>query len=450
VGASLGEVPQLSGPPLRFGITPSGAAGQIGSTSSEFAPDRLPDILAAMRRLRSPGRPFVAHIYSSWSAAGPGEDRRLRELVETYTADGFLAELVLRYKPAPERDGDVSGFVDWVRHMVRLFGPNPRVLGFQVTNEVNITFSGDSSDGAFKDAREALIEGIVAGDDEARKRGHGHVEVGFNWFYRTDPGNERSFWEHLRDRGGPRFLSALDWVGVDVYPGTYFPPETSPGQERNVIVDALTLARNCYMPVAGIPARVPIHIQENGYPTGPGRSEERQLQMLESMVRTFHDFRGTFNVTDYRWFNMRDADTASPNFQQHFGMMESDYRPKPAFPRYGELVAELAGPVLPVRGARLRVGYARGRTPGGARCARRRVRAELTADDPAARIESVEFRRGGRRAARDVRPPFAKNVLLRRSPRSRSERIAAVARLRGGETVAVPARRVRACPASAG
>jgi hypothetical protein len=66
-----------------------------------------------------------------------------------------------------------------------------------------------------------------------------------------------------------------------------------------------------------------------------------QAEVLETMVRTVHDFRGTYNVSDYRWFTLRDADTSSPNFQQHYGLMESDYSSKPSFDAFRALVRSL-------------------------------------------------------------------------------------------------------------
>jgi hypothetical protein len=59
------------------------------------------------------------------------------------------------------------------------------------------------------------------------------------------------------------------------------------------------------------------------------------------MVRTVNRFRGTFGVTDYRWFNLRDGDSASPLLFQRFGLLESDYDREPAFDRYSRLVGEL-------------------------------------------------------------------------------------------------------------
>ena len=72
------------------------------------------------------------------------------------------------------------------------------------------------------------------------------------------------------------------------------------------------------------------------------RAPAMQARVLDTMVRAVNDFRGTFNVTDYRWFDLRDHSTASTNFQHHYGLLEDDYTPKPAFAAYGRLVTALA------------------------------------------------------------------------------------------------------------
>jgi len=59
------------------------------------------------------------------------------------------------------------------------------------------------------------------------------------------------------------------------------------------------------------------------------------------MIRAVDDFRGNYNVTDYRWFDLRDGDSANPSFQQQYGLMRDDYTPKPAFEAYRGLIAEL-------------------------------------------------------------------------------------------------------------
>jgi hypothetical protein len=452
-GVCLGDldadaVAKRPGPLLRFGINPAGEAGAFGPRV-EPVPDDPPRTLAALGRLRPRQGRFVVRLNRFFWSDGEAGIQRFLALTRRYTAAGYPVELQLRYHPRPEQEGDVAGFVAWVREVVRRFGPNPLVVAAQVTNEVNLTFSPDSSDGAYRGARDALVQGVIAAKDEARRRGHRQLEIGFNWVYRMDPSTEDSFWSHLRDRGGPAFVSALDWVGLDAYPGTFFPPVEGPGGERDGMVNAMSQLRRCFMPKAGIPDHVPIHVEENGWPTGPGRPEQRQAEAMDLMVWAVHDFRGTYNVTDYRWFDLRDHNTSSLNFQHHYGLLRDDYSPKPAFGLYQEVVEELARREPPVRRAAprrprlvmaLRHRWAR---RGGRRCALSPVTATLAGPD-ARTVRRVEFHPGGRRPAVDSRPPFRRALRVALGRRTRSVRVRAVVRLRDGRRVTL-ARTLRVC-----
>jgi hypothetical protein len=395
------QVEQRPGPNLRFGITPGVQTGQLGTGAQ---PTRTPEDparqLDALARLRPANAPFVLRLHRFFWSDGEEAVRRFAELTERYTAAGYLVEFQLRYHPTEEQEGDIAAWSEFVRQIVRRFGPNPRVVGLQVTNEVNLTFSPDSSDGAYEGARDALIQGVIAAQAEKRRLGYDQLEIGFNWAYRTDPENERRFWQYLRDNGGPPFVAALDWVGVDAYPGTFFPPAvTSPGEERDAMVNAFSTFR-CLAAIPGIPESVPIHIEENGYPTGPNRSEERQVQAMDAMIAAAHDFRGTYNITDYRWFNLRDGDSTSPNPQVRYGLMTDEYGEKLGFPRYRDLVAELTARTSGERPRlRLRV-----------RCSRtRKPRASLTGHDER-QVWSVEFLAGRRVLGQDSDRPFTKTL----------------------------------------
>jgi hypothetical protein len=330
------------GPRVRFGITPAGEAGAVGPPVA-VTPGTRAQTLAALRALRAPGAPFVLRLNRFfWSLRERGFRKFLRRATG-YTRRGYLVELQLRYHPDPRQEGRIGRWVRFVRNVTRAFGRDPRVVGLQVANEVNFyPFAPDASDSAYEGAREALVRGVIAADGVARRRGYEHLEIGFNWAYRTDPNRERSFWEALRD-GGRRFRAAVDWVGLDAYPGTVFPPLLAPGEERDGIVAAMSQLRECFMPIARLGPAVPIHVEENGWPTGPGRSEANQEVALRAMVGAVHEFRGTYNVTDYRWFDLRDHNTASQNFQQHYGLLRDDYSPKPAFGAYRELVRRFTG-----------------------------------------------------------------------------------------------------------
>jgi hypothetical protein len=88
---------------------------------------------------------------------------------------------------------------------------------------------------------------------------------------------------------------------------------------------------------------VPIHVEENGYPTlEPARSYAQQAEAMREMVGAVDEFRGTYNVSDYRWFDLRDHRTSSLNFQHQYGLLRDDYTPKPAFAVYRELIGALS------------------------------------------------------------------------------------------------------------
>jgi hypothetical protein len=292
-----------------------------------------------------------------------------------------------------------------------------------------------------------VVTGVIAAKDEARRRGHGHLQIGFNWAYRLDPASEQSFWQGLRDRGGRPFVEALDWIGLDAYPGTVFPPESDLDGYRDGMVNAMSALR-CYAQVPGIPGSIPMKVEENGWPTFPGRSEQMQADVLEQMVRAVHDFRGTYNVVDYRWFNLRDGDTSAPQPFQHFGLMRSDYFRKPAFERYRRLVGQLSVRDAGGRARRprltLRLNAPSARVRRARRCLRSPVRAIVTGRDRRL-ARRAEFFLGRRRIARDRRPPLSRVVdRLRHRGHSHTHTAGARVRLSDGRLVRLR-RRYRAC-----
>jgi hypothetical protein len=363
--------PKPGGAPLVFGVYPLAFAGQVGLPAPPARPEDPAQRERRLGELAGPSRPFVAHLYVTYKNQAQLQPEGTAQLaaLDQITRAGFQAELVLAYRPnggggAPS---DVPNYEAFVRDMVRRLAPNPRVVGIQVTNEANNNSSPDASDGSFAGVREALVKGVMAAKDEARRRGLDRLHIGFNWFYRLDPQSEQDFWSSLKTLGGKEFADAVDWVGLDAYPGTFFPPavppDGAPADARDAMVNAMSVLRDCYMPLAGISKQVPLHVSENGYPTGAGRSEDEQVAKLRAMVGAVNDYRRNYNVSDYRWFSLRDTDTASPNFQLHYGLLRDDYSPKPAFAAYRELVARFGAR----EGAGSRIG-------GSAGCLARRAR----------------------------------------------------------------------------
>ena len=105
---------------------------------------------------------------------------------------------------------------------------------------------------------------------------------------------------------------------------------------------ALRALRVTYMPLAGIPHTVPLRVSETGYPTGPGRADATQVTVMKAAVDAVYHARGTYNITGFRWFDLRDADSSSSSFESQYGLMRDDYSPKPAFGAYRALVASLS------------------------------------------------------------------------------------------------------------
>ena len=328
-------------PPLRFGVGPLVQAGQAGGGPATAVPEQQRRTHRALARLRAPGRPFVLRLNRFFWSDREAGFRRYLALARRFARRGYLIELQVRYHPDPEQEGDLAAWRAHVREVVRRFGRIRAVIALQIANEVNIPFSPDSSDGAYERAPQALVQGVIAAKREVRRLRLGRLEIGFNWFWRLDPDTERRFWAALREHGGRRFARAVDWIGLDAYPGTVFPAALPLGGERDAIVSALRSLR-CFARVPGIPRDTPIKVEENGWPTlPPARGDAEQARRLRAMVRAVHDYRGTFGVSDYRWFNLRDADSAAPTLFQHFGLLESDYQAKPAFAEFRRLIRAL-------------------------------------------------------------------------------------------------------------
>ena len=330
--------------PLRFGIYPGGPVGSVNPK----APPRPEDParrLAALRALAG-SNPFVVRLYSAWTGDPSADDVGgwLDAQIAGYTAAGLGVELVVRYKPADADAGaSPAAFADYVRSIVRRYGTDPRFVGLQVTNEANIPGAPGASDGAFAGAADAVVRGVVAAKDEARRAGYAQLRIGFSWGYDERPEASTGFWATLGRSGGRTFAEAVDWVGLDSYPGTWEPqiPLSSllPELAAGALKDGIRSLRDCLMPLAGLDHTTAIHIAENGFPTGPGRSEALQSRTLAAMVRAADSVRGTYGVTDYRWFDLRDSSSADPSIESRYGITRDDYSRKPAFATYRDLIA---------------------------------------------------------------------------------------------------------------
>jgi hypothetical protein len=339
-----GATDAASQTPLRFGIYPGGPVGSVNPKAPPRAEDPAKR-LATLQELAG-SNPFVVRLYSAWTGNASADDVGgwLDGQIAGYTAAGLEVELVVRYKPAHADAGSSpAAFADYVRGIVRRYGSDSRFVSLQVTNEANLPGAPDASDGAFAGAAEAVVNGVIAAKDESRRDGYPRLRIGFSWGYDERPEASSSFWATLGRIGGRRFAEAVDWVGLDSYPGTWVPqiPLSTfmPGLAAGAVKESVRSLRDCLMPLAGLGNATAIHIAENGFPTGAGRSEELQSQVLVAMVRSVDAIRATYGVTDYRWFDLRDSSSADPSIESQYGITRDDYSPKAAFATYRDLIA---------------------------------------------------------------------------------------------------------------
>ena len=92
------------------------------------------------------------------------------------------------------------------------------------------------------------------------------------------------------------------------------------------------------MPLAGLTSHVHLWITENGYATNLGHTDSQQAQDLQSSVEDLYRYSGTFGVTDYRYFNLRDNIPNGADLFDDVGLLRSDYSQKPAFSTYRSLI----------------------------------------------------------------------------------------------------------------
>jgi hypothetical protein len=325
-----------------MGIDP-GLAGSAGGQQLPTVPDNPSRDLAAVKALAVPGRQLVVRLNRLFWSDGRRGIRRFQKQVSSYTRAGFPVELQVRYHPTSGEEGNIAAWVAYVRHVVDVFGRNPRVTDMTITNEVNLGVSPNTSDGSYSRSKDALIKGIEAAHAEAVRRGFHQLRFGFTYAYRWSPKSDAAFFAYLGSQGGRAFRRALGFIGLDFYPGTFYPPAMRPGDTyRAELAQAAGTVRRCFGPEAGLGRRVPIWITENGVPTG-NMSQAEQAAALRQLIQAVHDYSATDNITDYRWFNLRDSTDQGPATHEPLtfstdGLLMANYKRKTSFGAYRRML----------------------------------------------------------------------------------------------------------------
>jgi hypothetical protein len=329
------DPPPLSAPPqrLRFGITPL-AAGSAGATQAQPRPEDPAAAKAELERLRPRRRQLVLHLNRMLMSDGEPGIQRFAGLVDDYARRGFDSELQVRYHPAAGQEGDMAAWTGYVQSAARILGKRTSVKALTITNEVNFPISPNTSDGNYGGALQAIVTGVVAARQELDRIGRPDVQLGFSFAWRWLPTSDADFWRQLGALATPEFRRSLEYVGLQIYPGLVYPPVSPPSAAGDDTVEALTLLRGCYMPQAGLGRKVDLWVTENGYATNLGRTEPDQDLALRSTLDAVYRYSRVLGVTDYRWFNLRDNDSAGTDLFAAVGLLRDDYSEKPAFATY--------------------------------------------------------------------------------------------------------------------
>jgi hypothetical protein len=323
----------MTGTPLEFGIYPLGVAG----TPEGLAvgpPDDHDRIRAALADIGGGVAPRTYLVDME-----PGGEDAVLALADRYCDAGLFGHVTLGC--LRERDFAVDRWTELVRTIVARHGRQLRSL--QITNEPNLSFM----DGSRPYVLEALVAGVLAAHDEADHAGL-TLDIGFGSVPQS-PVSLPSFWSDLARAGGAAFVDAVAFVGHNFYVDVFeepVPVELVPGRVEQVLHDL----RRRDLPLAGFPSSLPIRVTENGWPTGVNpltgatRSEARQANIIDAIVRAVHGRAKELNVTHYMLFGLRDADSAKPDPFHQFGILRDDYTPKPAYATFKKLVRELGRP----------------------------------------------------------------------------------------------------------
>ncbi len=327
------------GAPLRFGVYPWAGVGTV-NPSDPAIPDDPAKALAAVETLKG-GRSLTMHIYGQYTGVDPREADALVSDATWWSDNGLRVEMVLRYRPA--RPDLEAGYVPWVQSVATRLAALPGLLALQIGNEPNNTQSAAAGDGAYPGVVKAIAQGVPAARAALVAAGRPDVKVGFNWAAGSSPCTTEPIWSQLRAAGGQAFTAAVGWVGIDIYPGTWSAPaqNTVPtaSQIGATVTSSIRCLRTQHMVAAGLSSAATITVAETGYPTDPARSETTQAAVLQDTIASVESVRGIYGVTDLRWFCLRDANTASGQLENGYGLLHDDYSPKPAFSAFQQIIA---------------------------------------------------------------------------------------------------------------
>ena len=313
-----------------FGLYPGGVAGNDAGGLASGVPDDPASVCAVLDDLQGPDRrPLLVRCYAPFTDdPGPGRtDIAAPTGGELYAVKGRLLDLVLQYQ---SKSGDIEGYAQFVRNAIQRYGAITRTV--QIAEEPNVT-GNPTLDGYYPDILRAIVAGVHAANDEARRQGFAHLRIGTN----TTPlfGPSAGFYLDLVKLGGTALVDGLHYIGLDMFPDVFRPLGNA--TVRTGTAGLLRYHRRDVLGPAGL-GHLPLHITEHGWPTGPDRTPERQASVIKDVIESVLELKDDLNIGAYELFSLRDADSGNPDMFHQFGIMTDAYSPKPAYWVFKELL----------------------------------------------------------------------------------------------------------------
>lgn len=312
---------------LIFGIyAGSGVGSHPEYDMVKGSPDVPQQTMQALLDLHRNEIPFLVRGYIIY--AGSGKTQNVTPVnMEQYVTENCKLDIAICYRP------EVYDKADWIHYIHSIIHRYQNdLVKIQITEEPNNPDAAAGGDGSSPNIKQAIIDGVIAAKKAIIKLGL-DIQVGFNAVISFNPND--TFFNDLTALSNSDFINALDYVGLDFYPGVFrpLPPELS---LKDAVVAVLTHFRNNNLAAAQVPEHLPMHITENGFPTNETRAETEQAKAVEEIITTIYKKRQELNITHYAFFDLRDADNLLLGY--NFGLLHDDYSPKPAFEVFRDLI----------------------------------------------------------------------------------------------------------------
>lgn len=322
---------------LTFGIYPLSAAGTpFGLAVGPV--DNYEKIQYALKDLKGESKKLLSRNYLIYTKEW---EEKMLSNADCYLDAGLIGDLTIGcgdWTNKQEQDIELNNWLDFIRNVINRYGSH--LASLQITNEPNLSFM----EGSKPYILQALVEGVIIAKKEVQKRNL-PIEIGFGSVPES-PAVVPHFWENLAEAGGKIFVDSVDFVGHNFYVDVFEDQPLDLGEITATVENTLRNLRKRLIS-SGMQDSVSIRVTENGWPTGKNpvanieRSYNRQVEVLEAVIKTIYNLRRELNISHYELFGLRDADSSKDDLFHQYGIMRDDYTPKPAYYTFKKLIQML-------------------------------------------------------------------------------------------------------------